>query len=245
MADQTADVEADDVEHRLAARPAVRRMGAQPGSRAARSSETLRGMFGSRHELPGPRLQGRRGGAARRRDVLVVDQRRAHRPVHGRPDPRHERPRAPHVPQPRREGVPRVAARALGRHARAARSSTGCSTTIAPLGRADLVASITSVYPVQVICGIAGVPLEDAAQFARWAEQINMGPLAPEEGMAASQAMVDYLRPLVEARRGRIPPATSSPTSCTRRSTASSSPTRRSTASCDCCCRPARRRRSA
>jgi cytochrome P450 len=57
------------------------------------------------------------------------------------------------------------------------------------------------VYPVQVICGIAGVPVEDAAQFARWAEQINMGPLAPEAGMAASQAMVDYLRPLVEARR--------------------------------------------
>jgi cytochrome P450 len=72
---------------------------------------------------------------------------------------------------------------------------------IAPLGRADLVASITSIYPVQVICGIAGVPLEDAAQFSRWAEQINMGPLAPEAGMAASQAMVDYLRPLVEARR--------------------------------------------
>jgi cytochrome P450 len=72
---------------------------------------------------------------------------------------------------------------------------------ITPLGRADLVASVTSVYPVQVICGIAGVPLEDAAQFARWAEQINTGPMAPEQGMAASKAMVDYLRPLVEARR--------------------------------------------
>jgi cytochrome P450 len=72
---------------------------------------------------------------------------------------------------------------------------------IAPLGRADLVSSVTSIYPVQVICGIAGVPLEDAAQFARWAEQINVGPLAPEEGMAASKAMVDYLRPLVDARR--------------------------------------------
>ena len=57
------------------------------------------------------------------------------------------------------------------------------------------------MYPVQVICGIAGVPLEDAAQFARWAEQINVGPLAPEQGMAASKAMVDYLRPLVESRR--------------------------------------------
>jgi cytochrome P450 len=77
----------------------------------------------------------------------------------------------------------------------------GLLDQIAPLGKADLVSAITSVYPVQVICGIAGVALEDAAQFATWAEQINMGPLAPEQGMAASQAMVDYLRPLVEARR--------------------------------------------
>jgi cytochrome P450 len=72
---------------------------------------------------------------------------------------------------------------------------------IAPLGHADLVESVTSVYPVQVICGIAGVPLEDAAQFAEWAVQINTGPLFPEQGMVASKAMVDYLRPLVEARR--------------------------------------------
>ena len=53
---------------------------------------------------------------------------RAHRPVHGRPHPRDERPRAPHVPQPRGQGVPRVAARTLGRDARAARRSTACST---------------------------------------------------------------------------------------------------------------------
>ena len=72
---------------------------------------------------------------------------------------------------------------------------------IAPAGRADLVASVTSKYPVQVICGIVGVPLDDAEQFAQWAEEINTGPLAPERGHAASRAMVDYLRPLVEARR--------------------------------------------
>ncbi len=72
---------------------------------------------------------------------------------------------------------------------------------IAPLGRADLVASVTSQYPVQVICGIVGVPLADSAQFARWADEINTGPLAPERGHVASAAMVDYLRPLVEARR--------------------------------------------
>jgi len=72
---------------------------------------------------------------------------------------------------------------------------------IAPLGKADLVESITSRYPVEVICGIVGVPLEDSRRFARWAEEINTGPMAPERGHRASQAMVDYLRPLVEARR--------------------------------------------
>jgi len=72
---------------------------------------------------------------------------------------------------------------------------------IAPLGRADLVAAITSKYPVQVICGLVGVPLEDSAQFHQWSEQINTGPLHPEVGMAASRAMRDYLAPIVEDRR--------------------------------------------
>ena len=56
---------------------------------------------------------------------------------------------------------------------------------IAPLGRADLVRDITAKYPVQVICGIVGVPIEDHEQFVTWAEQINFGPLHPETGMAA------------------------------------------------------------
>ena len=72
---------------------------------------------------------------------------------------------------------------------------------IAPVGQADLVRDITSKYPVQVICGIVGVPLEDSAQFHRWAELINGGPMHPEEGMAASRAMRDYLAPIVEDRR--------------------------------------------
>jgi len=72
---------------------------------------------------------------------------------------------------------------------------------IRPLGKADLVESITGQYPVQVICGIVGVPLEDSAQFAQWAVEINTGPLNPEQGLRASQAMRDYLAPIVEARR--------------------------------------------
>src|SRR4029079_19241550 len=70
-----------------------------------------------------------------------------------------------------------------------------------PNGRADLVRDVTSKYPVQVICGIVGVPLDDAAQFHEWSEQINTGPLHPKVGMAASQAMRDYLAPIGEARR--------------------------------------------
>jgi cytochrome P450 len=72
---------------------------------------------------------------------------------------------------------------------------------IAPAGHADLVADVTSRYPVQVICGIVGVPLEDTMQFHEWAEQINTGPIHPEVGMVASRAMRAYLEPIVEDRR--------------------------------------------
>jgi cytochrome P450 len=80
-------------------------------------------------------------------------------------------------------------------------SIEGLLDEIAPLGRADLVRDITARYPVQVICGIVGVPVEDSEQFHQWAEQINTGPLHPEIGMAASRAMREYLEPLVAARR--------------------------------------------
>ena len=73
--------------------------------------------------------------------------------------------------------------------------------SIAPAGRADLVEQVTSKFPVQVICGIVGVPTTDHEQFNDWAMRINYGPLYPEDGRAASQAMRDYLEPLVEARR--------------------------------------------
>ncbi|HEY8216576.1 MAG TPA: cytochrome P450 [Acidimicrobiia bacterium] len=74
---------------------------------------------------------------------------------------------------------------------------------IAPLGRADLVRDITARYPVRVICGIVGVPVEDSAQFHQWAEEINTGPLHPPVGMAASRAMREYLEPLVAERRAQ------------------------------------------
>lgn len=68
-------------------------------------------------------------------------------------------------------------------------------------GRADLVKEVTSQYPVKVIAGIIGVPVEDHARFHAWAEDINLGPTNPERGRAASQAMLEYLRPIVEDRK--------------------------------------------
>ena len=76
-----------------------------------------------------------------------------------------------------------------------------CIEEIAPLGRADLVRDVTRRYPARVICAIVGVPPEDSDRFQAWAEVINGGPMHPEEGMAASRAMEEYLAPLVEARR--------------------------------------------
>lgn len=72
---------------------------------------------------------------------------------------------------------------------------------IAPLGRADLVATVTTRFPVQVICTIIGLPRADHAQFQEWAEAINYGPLNPAAGHAAADALTAYLRPIVEDRR--------------------------------------------
>jgi cytochrome P450 len=77
----------------------------------------------------------------------------------------------------------------------------GLLDELAPRGRADLVRDITGRYPVQVIAGIVGVPLEDSRQFHRWAEDINKGPTDPGASLPASRAMRDYLTPIVEDRR--------------------------------------------
>ncbi|WP_433935777.1 cytochrome P450 [Sorangium cellulosum] len=72
---------------------------------------------------------------------------------------------------------------------------------IAPAGRAELMRDVVLKYPVQVICGIVGVPLQDQAQFARWSEDVAHGPLDPPRGLASSQAMRRYLADIIEARR--------------------------------------------
>ncbi len=72
---------------------------------------------------------------------------------------------------------------------------------IAPLGKADLVAELTARFPAQVIAGVLGVPVEDHDRFHAWAEAINLGPTDYERSIPASQALTEYLRPIVEDRR--------------------------------------------
>ena len=72
---------------------------------------------------------------------------------------------------------------------------------IAPTGRSDLVADVTSQYPVEVICGVVGVPLEDRSQFQRWSEDMTSGATETDTALAASLAMREYLSLIVEERR--------------------------------------------
>ncbi|HXQ74979.1 MAG TPA: cytochrome P450 [Acidimicrobiales bacterium] len=73
--------------------------------------------------------------------------------------------------------------------------------TIAGTGRSDLVADVTSRYPVQVIAGVLGVPTDDYELFQRWGLEISKGPEDYDVSKAASRAMRDYLTPLVERRK--------------------------------------------
>jgi cytochrome P450 len=54
---------------------------------------------------------------------------------------------------------------------------------------------------MQVIGRILGIPAEDAAQFERWGVWIIASAIDPTKGQAASQAMRDYLVPLLAERR--------------------------------------------
>jgi cytochrome P450 len=73
--------------------------------------------------------------------------------------------------------------------------------TVAGHGRSDLVADVTSRYPVQVIAGVLGVPTEDYELFQRWGLEISLGPEDYDVSIAASRAMRQYLTPLVEHRK--------------------------------------------
>jgi cytochrome P450 len=68
-------------------------------------------------------------------------------------------------------------------------------------GHAELVRELTFRYPVQVIAKILGIPPEEHDEFHGHAVAIVQIADNPERGIAASQAMREYLQGVVDARR--------------------------------------------
>jgi len=72
---------------------------------------------------------------------------------------------------------------------------------IAPRGQADLVAEFARDLPVRVIAHLIGIPVEQYATFQQWSFDLIAFASEPLKGFAASEALVQFLRPLIAARR--------------------------------------------
>jgi len=68
-------------------------------------------------------------------------------------------------------------------------------------GEIDLVSRFTTIFPVQVIAHIVGVPPTDYAKFMRWSLDLIAFSKDREKGRAAADTLHDYLLPIVRARR--------------------------------------------
>ena len=73
--------------------------------------------------------------------------------------------------------------------------------TLAPHGHADLVAAFTRNFPVRVIAHLIGIPMDEYAKFQQWSFDIIGFASQPMQGFAASEALVQFFRPLIASRR--------------------------------------------
>src|SRR3990172_7454241 len=71
----------------------------------------------------------------------------------------------------------------------------------APDGQAELVTQFTFTFPLRVIAHIIGVPIRDYARFHQWAMELLSMADDFQKAVDSGQAIVDYLRPILEARR--------------------------------------------
>jgi len=69
--------------------------------------------------------------------------------------------------------------------------------------RADLVTQLTTIFPVEVIAHIVGVPRTDYATFMRWSLDLIAFSKDPQRGRQASATLHDYLLPIVQRRRAK------------------------------------------
>src|SRR3989442_284657 len=80
--------------------------------------------------------------------------------------------------------------------------------TFAGAGRADLVAELTTIFPVQVIAHIVGVPPSNYARFMRWSLDLIAFSKDPQKGRPPSSSSRDRRRarprsPAYPSRRRR------------------------------------------
>lgn len=80
----------------------------------------------------------------------------------------------------------------------------GLLDTIAPLGRADLVSTFAATVPIEVICELLGVPVEDCESFKEWTTALFLPNSDTGDGMTATDGMRNlrkYLSDLIAAKR--------------------------------------------
>ena len=68
-------------------------------------------------------------------------------------------------------------------------------------GHAELVREFTFPYPTQIIAGLLGLPRQDYKQFQRWSIAILSFLSKPEEAIAASQEVKEYIADILDERR--------------------------------------------
>jgi cytochrome P450 len=68
-------------------------------------------------------------------------------------------------------------------------------------GRADLVSQFTFTFPLRVMARIIGIPIDDFEAFHHQALALISVGDNPQRGLEAAQWIIDYLRPILHARR--------------------------------------------
>ncbi|MBV9933807.1 MAG: cytochrome P450, partial [Actinobacteria bacterium] len=68
-------------------------------------------------------------------------------------------------------------------------------------GHAELVRQFTFAFPVQVIARILGMPREEYSSFQRWSIELLSVFVNWDRGIAASHALRDYFKSLLDDRR--------------------------------------------
>ena len=72
---------------------------------------------------------------------------------------------------------------------------------IAAHGEADLVSEFTRNFPVRIIAHLIGIPVEEYEKFQQWSFDLIGFASEPLKGFAASEALVQFLKPLIALRR--------------------------------------------